>query len=76
MMKNYIPFSDVIIEAEFWSVDPYMRYMVKQIPLDSTMVGTQVARYVNLILVVSFAVIRYIDSSFLFQNKRINVIFA
>ncbi|XP_069958318.1 prostaglandin reductase 1 [Cherax quadricarinatus] len=35
---------DVITEAEYLSVDPYMRYKIRQIPLNSTMVGSQVAR--------------------------------
>ncbi|XP_063607436.1 prostaglandin reductase 1-like [Penaeus indicus] len=38
---------DVIIEAEFLSVDPYMRYMMKQIPLDAPITGTQVAKVIE-----------------------------
>ncbi|ROT74916.1 protaglandin reductase 1 [Penaeus vannamei] len=38
---------DVITEAEFLSVDPYMRYKVRQIPLNSTVVGTQIARVIE-----------------------------
>nr|AFE88209.1 protaglandin reductase 1 [Penaeus monodon] len=38
---------DVIIEAEFLSVDPYMRYMIKQIPLDVPVTGTQVAKVIE-----------------------------
>ncbi|KAK7076115.1 Prostaglandin reductase 1, partial [Halocaridina rubra] len=35
---------DVIVESEFLSVDPYMRYRARQIPLDTVMVGTTVCR--------------------------------
>ncbi|KAG7168348.1 prostaglandin reductase 1-like [Homarus americanus] len=38
---------DVVVEAEYLSVDPYMRYMARQIPLNSTMYGSQVARVIE-----------------------------
>ncbi|XP_069177898.1 prostaglandin reductase 1-like [Procambarus clarkii] len=38
---------DVITEAEYLSVDPYMRYRARQIPLNTTMVGSQVARVIE-----------------------------
>ena len=43
-MKSFI-FSEVIIEAEYISVDPYLRYMARQIPLNTVMTGTAVCRY-------------------------------
>ncbi|XP_063591685.1 prostaglandin reductase 1-like [Penaeus indicus] len=38
---------DVIIEAECLSVDPYMRYRARMIPVGSVMVGGQVARVIE-----------------------------
>lgn len=38
---------DVIVMAECLSVDPYMRLMVHNLPLKSTMVGEQVARVIE-----------------------------
>nr|XP_045610513.1 prostaglandin reductase 1-like [Procambarus clarkii] len=38
------PPGGVVVEAVYLSVDPYMRYRARQIPLNTTMVGGQVAR--------------------------------
>ena len=35
---------EVVVEAEFLSVDPFMRAFASQLPLDQPMPGTQVAR--------------------------------
>lgn len=42
----YLPIylADVVVEAECLSVDPYMRVFMRNIPLNSTMIGQQVAR--------------------------------
>ncbi|CAD6230530.1 GSCOCG00006804001-RA-CDS [Cotesia congregata] len=34
---------EILVEAEYLSVDPYMRLYIKQAPLNSTMIGTQIA---------------------------------
>lgn len=38
---------EVLVEAVALSVDPYLRYMARQIPLNSTMFGSQVAKVVE-----------------------------
>ncbi|XP_069986433.1 prostaglandin reductase 1 isoform X3 [Penaeus vannamei] len=35
---------DVIVEAEYLSVDPYMCFMAKKVPFGTPMIGTQVSR--------------------------------
>lgn len=37
--------SEFLAEAVYLSVDPYMRAYAHKLPIGSTMVGTQVARY-------------------------------
>lgn len=36
--------ADVLVVAESLSVDPYMRYLLRTIPLNTTVVGEQLAR--------------------------------
>ncbi|XP_066972965.1 prostaglandin reductase 1-like [Macrobrachium rosenbergii] len=38
---------DIIIEAEFYSVDPYQRYKAREIPLNGPMYGSQVAKVIE-----------------------------
>lgn len=38
---------DVLVEAVALSVDPYLRYMARQIPLNSVMFGSQVAKVIE-----------------------------
>lgn len=37
--------TEVLVKAEFLSVDPYMRVYMERFPVGTTMIGTQVARY-------------------------------
>ncbi|XP_066246943.1 prostaglandin reductase 1-like [Euwallacea similis] len=39
--------NEFLVQAEFLSVDPYMRGYMPQIPINSTMVGTQVSRIIE-----------------------------
>lgn len=44
-----IPFEmwlDVLVETVYWSVDPYMRVQMPQLPVNSTMIGENIARLV------------------------------
>lgn len=38
---------DVIVEAEYLSVDPYMCFMAKKVPFGTPMIGTQVSRVIE-----------------------------
>ncbi|CAL4146872.1 unnamed protein product [Meganyctiphanes norvegica] len=38
---------DIIVAAEYFTVDPYMRVMMDQLPLNATMIGEQVAKVVE-----------------------------
>lgn len=38
---------DIIIEGEYFSVDPYQRYRAREIPLNSPMYGSQVAKIIE-----------------------------
>ncbi|XP_071540769.1 prostaglandin reductase 1-like [Panulirus ornatus] len=38
---------EVIVEAEYLTVDPYMRFMTRRIPLNSAMIGSQIARIIE-----------------------------
>lgn len=47
VISNMIIFSEVLAEALYWSVDPYMRVYVRAYnhPLGTAMMGGQVSRY-------------------------------
>ncbi|XP_008554869.1 prostaglandin reductase 1 [Microplitis demolitor] len=38
---------EYLVEAEYLSVDPYMRYFSNKLPLNSTMIGAQVAKIIE-----------------------------
>lgn len=35
---------DVLVETIYWSVDPYMRVQMPKLPINSTMIGENIAR--------------------------------
>lgn len=42
--NNCVSISDVLVEAVYLSVDPYMRAYMPQMPVGITMIGGQVAK--------------------------------
>lgn len=44
---NYIFLLEYLVEAEYFSVDPYMRAYVRRLPLGITMIGSQVAKIIE-----------------------------
>lgn len=47
---------DVLAEAIYLSVDPYMRPYSERIPVGVTMIGAQIAKYANIIQIDLFQV--------------------
>lgn len=42
---------DVLVETIYWSVDPYMRVQMPKLPINSTMIGENIARLEHFLLV-------------------------
>lgn len=44
-LKMFLKYcSDVLVETIYWSVDPYMRVLMPKLPINSTMIGENIAR--------------------------------